>query len=66
VTEDSTPSQLTILPAQGRRLAALGQVYNCAIGVSQTGSTLHINTGGHQFDIGPDGNNIHDRGGQTA
>lgn len=63
MTDEPAVPRVTILPDQGRRLGALSQVYRCAIGVSQTGSVLHIDTGGLKFDIGPDGKNIHDHKG---
>lgn len=49
------PSQVTVLPAQFRRLAHLSELAGSAIGISQTGSVLHVNTGGRRFDVGPDG-----------
>lgn len=51
-------SQVTILPAQFSRLAKLSQKLNCAIGISQKGSVLHVNTGDAKFDIDAQGETI--------
>jgi hypothetical protein len=51
--------QVTLLPAQLSRLASLAQELGKAIGVSQDGSVLHINTGESKFDIDARGNTLH-------
>lgn len=49
------PSQVTILPAQFRYLAKLADETRAAVGVSQMGSVLFINTGITQFAINAQG-----------
>lgn len=51
--------QVTLLPAQLSRLASLAQELGKAIGVSQDGSVLHVNTGDSKFDIDASGNTLH-------
>lgn len=49
-------SQVTLLPEQTFRLADIAAQNRGAIGISQTGSVIHVNTGTVKFDIGPQGN----------
>lgn len=53
---DKRLSQVTLLPEQTFRLADIAAQNRGAIGISQTGSVIHVNTGHVQFDIGPQGN----------
>lgn len=55
------PSQVVILPAQFSRLASLSRQLNRALGISQDGSILHINTGDSKFDIDANGDTIEPR-----
>ncbi len=53
-----TPPDVTILPEQASRLAAVGLQTGAAIGVSQSGSTLTIDTGDEIFRINAQGTTI--------
>lgn len=51
-------SQLTLLPEQFRRLAEISAETGAAIGIAQTGSVIHVNTGREKFDINAHGETI--------
>lgn len=46
---------ITVLQAQALRLADIAAQTEGALGLSQTGSVIHVNTGEVTFDIGPNG-----------
>lgn len=54
-------SQVVLLPEQLDRLAWLSRYLGKAIGISQDGNVLHINTGDAKFDIDATGNTIEPR-----
>ena len=49
---------VTILPAQAARIVQEVAKTGAAIGVSQSGNTLSLNTGKETFNIGPGGYDI--------
>lgn len=49
-------SQVVLLPTQLDRLATVAAQNGGAIGISQDGSTLHIDTGTVKFDMDAQGN----------
>jgi hypothetical protein len=53
---DKQLSQVTLLPEQVYRLADIAAQNRGAIGLSQTGSVIHVDTGTVKFDVGPQGN----------
>lgn len=52
---DQRLSQVTLLPEQTFRLADIAAQNRGAIGIAQTGSVIHVDTGTVKFDIGPQG-----------
>lgn len=55
-------AQITILPAQAARIAQETAKTGAAVGVSQSGSTLTIETGQRVFGIDADGSDIVPKG----
>ena len=51
-------SDITILPAQAARISQEAAKTGAAVGVSQSGSTLTIDTGREQFRIGAAGQDL--------
>lgn len=52
-------SQVTILPAQAARIVQETAKTGAAVGVSQSGSTLTLDTGRERFAINAGGGTIH-------
>jgi hypothetical protein len=54
----SNTPQVTLLPAQWRRLASEAEAEGSTIGISQTGSVVRVFTGARTFDIDAQGEDI--------
>jgi hypothetical protein len=57
---DMDTPQVTLLPAQVRRLGALTTASQEAVGVAQDGNTIRVFTGERRFDIDAKGHDVKD------